>query len=62
MAAPDESKVTIDALRDVLNGNKEPEDFDDPAYAPYKLLLNDVENVRDVKLEPYDNTDIQYWD
>lgn len=61
MAAPDESEVTINALMDVLKGNKNPEDFDDPSYDMYKLLRDDVDNVRDVKLEPYDNTDIQYW-
>lgn len=53
-------EVTTVALREVLAGTKEPSDFYDmPAY---KLLKSDVDTIHDVKLEPYDNTDIQYWD
>ncbi|GAE93442.1 hypothetical protein JCM21714_2526 [Gracilibacillus boraciitolerans JCM 21714] len=59
-APADEMEVTTIALRDVLAGTKEPEDFYDmPAY---KLLKSDVDTIHEIKLEPYDNTDIQYWD
>ncbi|KRG13217.1 ABC transporter substrate-binding protein [Virgibacillus soli] len=59
-APADEMEVTTVALREVLAGPKEPSDFYDmPAY---KLLKSDVDTIHDVKLEPYDNTDIQYWD
>lgn len=59
-APADEMEVTTVALREVLAGTKEPEDFYDmPAY---KLLKSDVDTIHEVKLEPYDNTDIQYWD
>ncbi|SER67713.1 putative aldouronate transport system substrate-binding protein [Gracilibacillus ureilyticus] len=59
-APADEMEVTTVALREVLAGTKQPEDFYDmPAY---KLLKSDVDTIFDVKLEPYDNMDIQYWD
>lgn len=59
-APADEMEVTTIALREVLAGTKEPEDYYDmPAY---KLLKSDVDQIHEVKLEPYDNTDIQYWD
>ncbi|MFC4403045.1 extracellular solute-binding protein [Gracilibacillus xinjiangensis] len=59
-APADEMEVTTVALREVLAGTKQPEDFYDmPAY---KLLKSDVDTIFDVKLEPYDNMDIEYWD
>ncbi|PWU69763.1 extracellular solute-binding protein [Gracilibacillus dipsosauri] len=59
-APADEMEVTTIALREVLAGTKEPEDYYNmPAY---KLLKSDVDQIHEVKLEPYDNTDIQYWD
>src|SRR5688572_69976 len=58
----DEGKVTHEALMAVLKGEAQPEDFQDPKYAPYKLLADDVTKVKSVKLEPVDNMDIQYWD
>ncbi|MGP4038489.1 extracellular solute-binding protein [Gracilibacillus sp. D59] len=59
-APADEMEVTTVALREVLAGTKEPEDFYDmPAY---KLLKSDVDTIHEVKLEPYDKMDIQYWD
>jgi len=59
-APADEMEVTTVALREVLAGTKEPDDFYDmPAY---KLLKTDVDTIFDTKLEPYDDTDIQYWD
>ncbi|WP_208585650.1 extracellular solute-binding protein [Gracilibacillus suaedae] len=59
-APADEMEVTTVALREVLAGTKEPEDFYDmPAY---KLLKSDVDTIHEVKLEPYDNMDIEYWD
>jgi putative aldouronate transport system substrate-binding protein len=61
MAFPDECKVTVNALRDVLAGKKKPADFDTPEYRAYKLLFNDVSNVRAAKLDPVDKMDIQFW-
>ncbi|SFL43880.1 putative aldouronate transport system substrate-binding protein [Gracilibacillus orientalis] len=59
-APADEMEVTTVALREVLAGTKEPEDFYDmPAY---KLLKSDVDSIHEIKLEPYDNTDIEHWD
>jgi putative aldouronate transport system substrate-binding protein len=58
----DEGKVTYDALMSVLKGEAQPEDFQDPKYAAYKLLADDVTKVALVKKEPVDNMDIQYWD
>jgi putative aldouronate transport system substrate-binding protein len=61
MAFPDESRVTIQALKDVLAGKKKASDFDTPEFKAYKLLLGDVTNVRGAKLDPIDKYDIQYW-
>lgn len=57
----DESKVTYQALMDVLKGNASPEDFQGEEYAPYKLLADDVTKIQLVKGEPVDDMDIQYW-
>ncbi|MFM9279434.1 extracellular solute-binding protein [Paenibacillus jiagnxiensis] len=59
MSYTDESEYSAKALQDILSGAKKPEDFTDPGY---KLLAADIENVKKVKKEPYDNMDIQYWD
>ena len=58
----DEGNVTYKALLDVLNGKTQPADYKDPKYAPYKLLADDVTKVQAVKLAPFENMDIQYWD
>lgn len=59
-APEDEMEVTTVALREVLAGTKEPEDFYDmPAY---KLIKKDVDVIFETKLEPYDDMSIQYWD
>ncbi|MFB9278778.1 extracellular solute-binding protein [Cohnella cellulosilytica] len=55
----DESEYTVQALREVLAGTKTPEDFS--GKPEYKLLQGDLDNVKKVKLEPYDNMDIEYW-
>lgn len=55
----DESEYTVKALRQVLSGEKTPADFNDKPE--YKLLQDDLNNIKKVKLEPYDKMDIQYW-
>ncbi|MFC4809928.1 extracellular solute-binding protein [Paenibacillus sp. GCM10023250] len=55
----DESEFTVQAVREVLAGTKKPEDFADKPE--YKLLAGDLNNIKKVKLEPYDKMDIQYW-
>lgn len=55
----DESEFTVQAVRDVLSGKKKPEDF--TVKPEYKLLAGDLNNIKKVKLEPYDKMDIQYW-
>lgn len=57
-APMDEMTVTYKMLKEVLAGTKKPEELDIPGY---KLLKADAQNVKKVKLEPYDNLDIQYW-
>jgi ABC-type sugar transport system, periplasmic component len=57
----DESTTTVKALRDVMNGKKSPADFANAGANGYKLLSDDVKNVKQVKLKPYSNNDIQYW-
>ncbi|CAM4498050.1 putative aldouronate transport system substrate-binding protein [Paenibacillus endophyticus] len=59
MSYTDESEYSAKALQDILAGTKKPEDYTDPGY---KLLAADIQNVKKVKKEPYDNMDIQYWD
>ncbi|MBB3113092.1 putative aldouronate transport system substrate-binding protein [Paenibacillus phyllosphaerae] len=59
MSYTDESEYSAKALKEVLAGTKKPEDFTDPGY---KLLAADIQNVKKVKKEPYDNMDIQHWD
>jgi putative aldouronate transport system substrate-binding protein len=59
MGPMDECEFSVPALREVLAGTKTPEDFDLPEY---KLLKADCENIKKVKLEPYDKVNIQYWD
>jgi len=55
----DESEFTVQALREVLAGSKKPEEFSDKTA--YKLLQSDLINISKIKLEPFDNMDIQYW-
>ena len=57
----DEGQVTYAALMAVLAGTAQPADYQDPKYAPYKLLADDVTKVKLVKGAPIDNMDIQYW-
>ncbi|MDQ1913943.1 extracellular solute-binding protein [Paenibacillus sp. GD4] len=57
-APMDEMDVTYKMMKEVLAGTKKPEDMDLPGY---KLLKADAENVKKVKLEPYDKIDIEYW-
>lgn len=57
-APMDEMDVTYKMMKEVLAGTKKPEDLDLPGY---KLLKADAQNVKKVKLEPYDKVDIQYW-
>ncbi|WP_338555553.1 extracellular solute-binding protein [Paenibacillus sp. KS-LC4] len=58
-ASMDVMDVTYKMLQEVLAGTKKPEDLDLPGY---NLLKADAENIKKVKLEPYNNNDIQYWD
>lgn len=57
-ASMDVMDVTYKMLKEVLAGTKKPEDLNLPGY---NLLKADAENIKKVKLEPYDNYDIQYW-
>lgn len=58
----DESVYTVQALRDILAGTKTIEDFSNTDFSVYKLLKNDLENIKSIKKEPYDSTDINTWD
>ncbi len=59
-APSDETEYSVKALREVLAGTKTPEDFEDKPE--YKLLVSDAETIKDVKLEPYDDYNIEHWD
>jgi putative aldouronate transport system substrate-binding protein len=58
-APRDETPYTLLAIREVVAGTKKAEDFADKLE--YKLLNNDLATFKNAKLEPYDNTDIQYF-
>ena len=60
-AARDECEFTVSALRDVLSGARTLDDFTDLEKQVYKLLVSDINAVRDVKTEPYDDTNIAHW-
>ncbi|AJY73543.1 extracellular solute-binding protein [Paenibacillus beijingensis] len=59
LAPRDEIAFSVQALQEVLSGAKTPEDFADKEE--YKLLKHDLATIKNAKLEPYDHTDIQYW-
>ena len=61
MGMLDESSVTVQALRDVLAGNKTISDFSEEDFSFYKLLRNDLETIKTVKLEPVTDMDISAW-
>ncbi|WP_419871959.1 sugar ABC transporter substrate-binding protein [Candidatus Pristimantibacillus sp. PTI5] len=55
----DEISFSVKALNAVLSGDRKPEDF--AGKVEYSLLYNDLNTIKNTKLAPYDNTDIQYW-
>ena len=57
LAALDECTYSVEVLREYLKTGKAPE-FDG---ALYKLLDDDIANVKATKLEPYEDMRIQYW-
>lgn len=57
LAAVDESTFSVDVLRKYLSG----EEITEYDGAIYKLLDNDVETVKEVKLAPYDDMRVEYW-
>ncbi len=62
ISQPDELLVTAKAYKEIFAGTKKPSDFVGGEYDLYSQLVADCENITKVKLQPYDNMDIQYWD
>ncbi len=62
LGAYDEMVVTRDALESVFKGESTIDDYKTEEYAPYKLLINDIESITKVKLEPFDALNISAWD
>jgi putative aldouronate transport system substrate-binding protein len=58
----DEGTRTLNAMRDVLSGAAAINDYTEEDFRIYKLLRKDLEKIRLVKKEPFDNMDIAYWD
>jgi putative aldouronate transport system substrate-binding protein len=58
-APNDETEYSVKAIREVLAGTKQAEEYADKPE--YKLLKNDLAIAKKVKLEPYDDMNIQYW-
>lgn len=56
-----EKETMITCLRKVLSGEAQPNDFAGEEYKVYKTLKNDASQIKQIKLPPYDNLDIQYW-
>lgn len=61
IAPADEATLTLKAVNNVLSGKKKPEDYATNDYFAYHLLKSDTEKAAKVKLKPYNDTDIQYW-
>ncbi|WP_100405736.1 extracellular solute-binding protein [Bacillus solitudinis] len=59
-APSDETEYSVEALREVLAGTKTAKDFEDKPE--YKLLVSDAEQIKNVKLEPYDDLNMEHWD
>lgn len=57
-----EKEMMITSLRKVLSGEAQPNDFQGEDYAIYKTLNADAKIIKQLKLQPYDDLDIQYWD
>lgn len=56
-----EKETMITCLRQVLSGEAQPNDFSGEEYKVYKTLKNDASKIKQIKLAPYDDLDIQYW-
>lgn len=57
----DEGTHTVQAMREVLAGNKTVDDYAGD-FDKYTLLKNDLEKITVVKKEPVDSMDITTWD
>lgn len=57
-----EKEMMISSLRKVLTGEAQPNDFSGKEYKIYKTLNSDAKVIKKIKLQPYDNLDIAYWD
>lgn len=57
----DEGSHTVQAMREVLAGNKTVDDYSND-FDRYTLLKNDLEKISLVKKEPVDSMDINTWD
>jgi putative aldouronate transport system substrate-binding protein len=55
----DEIGFELKAAKEVLAGSKKLDDYANSSE--YKLLKNTVETIKNSKLQPYENLDIQYW-
>lgn len=61
LAAFDEGEFEGKAISGFLAGTKTLADYTDQEYAIYKLMKADLSAVKTVKLEPFDQLDIQFW-
>lgn len=57
-----EKETMITCLRKVMNGEAQPNDFTGEEWKVYKTLKEDAAKIKQIKLPPYDNLDIAYWD
>ena len=55
----DEDEVTYDTLKKYLNGEITEDDVD---FSTHKLLKNDMEAIKILKKEPFDDYSQKYWD
>lgn len=57
-----EKETMITCLRKIMNGEAQPNDFTGEEWKVYKTLKEDAAKIKQIKLPPYDNLDIAYWD
>lgn len=62
MVAYDAKAHGFEVLNKYLAGEVEITDYDEEHFKIYHLLEGDLKSAKELKLQPYDNLDIQYWD
>ncbi len=57
-----EKETMITCLRKIMSGEAQANDFTGEEWKVYKTLKEDASKIKQIKLPPYDDLDIEYWD